>query len=267
MKAKIGVFDSGIGGLTVAAQIFKHLPQAEVIYFGDTARYPYGPRSAEIIRKFSFQNTRFLLSEKVDFIVVACNTASAFALKNLKKEFDIPLLGVVEPGAKAAVRYTKNKRVGVIGTAGTISSNSYVKAIKRIDRNIKVFAHACPLLVALAEEGHISKKATYLIVEEYLKPLMKKNIDTLILGCTHYPLLKKVISQIAGKKIKLVDSAREIAFELKKRLGESGKPNQLKSKGKHCFFVSDAPDKFIKVSQRFLGKKIPKVKKINIEDY
>jgi len=267
MKAKIGIFDSGIGGLTVAAQIFKRLPQVDVIYFGDTARYPYGPRSDEIVRKFSFQNVRFLLSEKVDFIVVACNTASAFALKSLKKEFDIPLLGVVEPGAKAAIKYTKNKRIGVIGTVGTISSSSYPKAIKKIDGSIKVFARACPLLVALAEEGHINRKATYLIVKDYLKPLMRKDIDTLILGCTHYPLLKKIISQIVGKKIKLVDSAREIASELKKHFQEKGRLNQRKYKGEHFFFVSDAPEKFAEVGERFLGKKIPKVKKTNIENY
>jgi glutamate racemase len=267
MKAKIGIFDSGIGGLTVAARIFKLLPQVDVVYFGDTARYPYGPRSSEVVQKLSCQNVRFLLSKKVDFVVVACNTASAFALNHLKKEFKIPMLGVIEPGAKAAVRETKNKKIGVIGTIGTIASESYPRAIRKIDKSIKIFAYACPLLVSLAEEGYINKKATQIIVEEYLQPLVKKKVDTLILGCTHYPLLKKVIGQVMGSKVKLIDSAEEIASELKKYLQTKGVINQTSKRGTHTFFVSDLPERFVGVGEKFLGKKIYQVRKIEIDRY
>ncbi|MCJ7508734.1 MAG: glutamate racemase [candidate division Zixibacteria bacterium] len=264
---KIGIFDSGIGGLTVAARIFEVLPQADVIYFGDTARYPYGPRSSEVVQKLSCQNTRFLLSKKVDFIVVACNTASAFALDNLKKKFNTPMLGVIEPGAKAAVRHTKNKRVGVIGTVGTITSKSYPKAIRRLDKSIKVFTRACPLLVALAEEGYINKKATNMIVQEYLKPLIRKGIDTLILGCTHYPLLKRVIARVMGNRVKLIDSAEEIAFELKRYLKAKSITARSNERGTRTFFVSDVPEKFVQIGERFLGKKTGQVQRIDIDRY
>lgn len=267
MKMRIGIFDSGIGGLTVAAQVFKYLPQADVIYFGDTARYPYGPRSAEIVKKFSFQNVRFLISKKVDFILVACNTASAFALEDLKKQFKIPLMGVIVPGAKAAAKSTKNKRIGVIGTVGTIASGSYPLAIRKIKKDVKVFVYPCPLLVSLAEEGYVDKKASHLIVEEYLGPLIRKGVDTLVLGCTHYPLLKKVIARAMGRKVKLIDSAEEIALELKTYLGGRAKKDKIKFKGKHTFFVSDAPERFIQVSKKFLGKRISKVRIVKIDRY
>jgi glutamate racemase len=267
MKIKIGIFDSGIGGLTVAARIFELLPQVDVVYFGDTARYPYGPRSSKVVQKLSYQNTRFLLSKKVDFIVVACNTASAFALDHLKRKFNTPMLGVIEPGAKTAVRYTKNKRVGVIGTVGTIASKSYSKAIRKLDKNIRVFSRACPLLVALAEEGYINKKATTMIVQEYLKPLVRKRIDTLILACTHYPLLKGVIARVMGSKVKLIDSAEEIAFELKRCLRAKRVTARSNERGTHAFFVSDVPEKFVQVGERFLGRKIRRVQRIEIDRY
>ena len=267
MKTKVGIFDSGIGGLTVVAQVFKHLPGVDVIYFGDTARYPYGPRSAEIVRRFSFQNVRFLLSKKVDFVLVACNTASAFALSDLRMKFKVPMMGVIEPGARAAVKISKNKRIGVIGTVGTIASRSYPEAIRKIDKDMKVFAYACPLLVALAEEGCINKQATGLIVGEYLKPLIRKKVDTLILGCTHYPLLKKVIAGIVGQEVRLVDSSETIALELKRRLAPKGMGGHAKNKGTHTFFVSDAPQRFMRVSEKFLGRRISKVQKVEIDRY
>lgn len=263
----IGIFDSGVGGLTVAKQIFKKLPFENVIYFGDTARTPYGPRSAEIVRKFSVQNISFLSTQRVKLIVVACNTASAAALDYLKKIFQLPLMGVIEPGSRAAVKVTKNGRIGVIGTAGTIRSESYTKAIKKIDELIKVFGYPCPLFVSLAEEGYIDKKATYLIAEEYLAPLKKQKIDTLVLGCTHYPLLKKVISRVMGGKVTLIDSAEETALEVKRILEGRDLLKSSESKPDYKFYISDFPEKFIQISKRFLGEKIKEVKKIDINKY
>jgi len=266
-QAPIGIFDSGVGGLTVAKKIFQLLPKEDVIYFGDTARYPYGPRSKEIVKKFSAQNINFLLSQRVKCVVVACNTASALALGDLKKKNKIPMIGVVKPGASAAAKATINGRIGVIGTLGTISSGAYRKAIHEIDPQKKVYSVPCPLFVALAEEGYIDKKATYLIAQEYLEPLLKKNVDTLVLGCTHYHLLKKVISKIMGKKVRLIDSAEETAREVKKVLTEEGllkKPNKTSFRR---FYVSDIPDRFVEVGERFLRDKITEVERINIEKY
>jgi glutamate racemase len=263
----IGIFDSGVGGLTVAKKIFELLPYENIIYFGDTARYPYGPRSKEIVKKFSFQNVNFLLSQKVKFIVVACNTASALALEELRKSYDIPMIGVVEPGASAAVKATRNGKIGVIGTVGTIHSGAYQKAIHRLASQLKVYAIPCPLFVSLAEEGYINKKATRLISQEYLNPLVKKGVDTLVLGCTHYPLLKNVISQTIGEKVKLIDSAEEIAKEVKNFLKRRGILKTTNGKAFRTFYVSDIPDRFIEVGERFLRGKITKVKRIDIDKY
>ncbi len=263
----IGVFDSGVGGLTVAGEIFKILPFESVIYFGDTARCPYGPRSKRIVQEFSVQNVNFLISLGVKIIVVACNTSSAFALDHLKRDFNLPLMGVIEPGSKAAVNSTRNGRIGVIGTAGTIASRSYSKAIKRINKTLSVFSYPCPLFVSLAEEGFLDKKATYLIAQDYLKPLKKDKIDTLILGCTHYPLLKKVIAQVMGNDVTLINSARETAIELKESLRKKGLLKQVSKTPVHKFFVSDQPEKFIQIGQRFLGKKIKKAQLIDINKY
>jgi glutamate racemase len=263
----IGIFDSGVGGLTVAKQIFRLLPYEKVIYFGDTGRYPYGPRSQQIVTKFSLQNTNFLLGEKVKFIVVACNTASAVALPQLQKHYRIPMIGVIEPGAKAAIRATKNRRVGVIGTVGTISSDAYRKAIHKHSSGVRVFSIPCPLFVSLAEEGYIDKKATRLIAEDYLSPLIKKRVDTLVLGCTHYPLLKRVVSHVMGKEVRLIDSAEETAKEVKLFLEANHLLRQSKGKAFHKFYVSDVPDKFIQVGCRFLRNGIGKVKRIDINRY
>jgi glutamate racemase len=263
----IGIFDSGVGGLTVAKQIFRLLPHEKVIYFGDTGRYPYGPRSQQIVTRFSFQNTNFLLKEKVKFIVVACNTASAVALPQLQKHCLIPMIGVIDPGAKAAIRATKNRRVGVIGTVGTISSDAYRKAIQKRSNGVNVYSFPCPLFVSLAEEGYVDKKATRLIAEDYLSPLIKKRVDTLVLGCTHYPLLKKVISQIMGENVRLIDSAEETAKEVKSFLGANKLLRESKAKTFHKFYVSDVPDKFVQVGRRFLKNKIDNVKRIDINRY
>jgi glutamate racemase len=266
-QAPIGIFDSGVGGLTVAKKIFQLLPKEDVIYFGDTARYPYGPRSKEIIKKFSIQNVDFLLHQKVKFIVAACNTASALALADLERDYKIPMIGVVKPGALAATKATRNGKIGVIGTLGTISSGAYEKAIHEIDPQKKVVSVPCPLFVALAEEGYIDKKATYLIAQEYLNPLIKKKVDTLVLGCTHYPLLKNVISKIMGKEVKLIDSAEATAMEVKKVLSQKGLLKKTRKTSFRKFYVSDVPDRFVEVGKKFLKGKIAEVERINIEKY
>jgi len=266
-QAPIGIFDSGVGGLTVAKKVFQLLPKEDVIYFGDTARYPYGPRSKEIVKKFSAQNINFLLSQKVKCVVVACNTASALALNDLEKDCSTPMIGVVRPGAFGSVKATKNGKIGVIGTLGTISSGAYEKAIHEIDPLKKVYSVACPLFVALAEEGYIDKDATYLIAFEYLEPLIKKKVDTLVLGCTHYPLLKKVISKIMGKEVTLIDSAEETAREVKKVLTEKGLLKKANKMPFRRFYVSDIPDRFVEVGERFLKDKITEVERIDIEKY
>ena len=195
----------------MAKKIFELLPNESVIYFGDTARYPYGPRSKRIVRNFSFQNTDFLVAKRVKLVVVACNTASAVALDVLRKRYDIPMIGVVEPGARGALKATRSGRIGVIGTVGTINSGAYQKALLRLDPHLTVYASPCPLFASLVEEGYINKEATRLIAREYLDPLLKKRVDTLVLGCTHYPLLKGIISGVMGKRVKLIDSAEETA--------------------------------------------------------
>jgi len=263
----IGIFDSGIGGLTVVRKIFELLPGENLIYFGDTARYPYGPRSKQMIRKFSLQNVNFLLSQGVKFIVVACNTASALALKDLRRRCDIPLIGVIEPGASAAVKATRNKKIGVIGTLGTIHSGAYPRAIHRLAPQLKVYSLPCPLFVSLAEEGFINGKATRLIAAQYLNPLIKKGVDTLVLGCTHYPLLKNTIAKIMGKGVKLIDSAEQTAREVKRILEDRNLIRNSPGRPFRRFYVSDVPDRFMKVGERFLNSRITRVKRIDIERY
>jgi glutamate racemase len=262
----IGVFDSGIGGLTVTAELFRQLPQEKIIYFGDTGRYPYGVRSQPVIQRFSRQAVQFLLAKEAKLIVVACNTATALALEVLQKEFSVPIIGVVEPGSRAAALVSKNRRVGVIGTLGTIRSGSYERTIKRMAPDVEVISLPCPLFVPLAEEGFTDKPATHLIAEEYLTPLKKQGIDTLVLGCTHYPLLKKAIGKVMGPDVRLVDSAEETAREVKQELARL---NLLRSDGRPEpeFYVSDTPEKFVEVSQRFLGGKIERAELVEIEKY
>jgi glutamate racemase len=266
-QAPIGIFDSGVGGLTVAKKVFALLPNENVVYFGDTARYPYGPRSKEIVKKFSVQNINFLLSQKVKFIVVACNTASALALNDLEECHQVPMIGVIEPGASAAVKTTRNGRIGVIGTLGTISSGAYQKAIHRLDPQKRVYSVACPLFVALAEEGYINKEATYLIAQEYLGSLIKRKVDTLVLGCTHYPLLKRVISKTLGKEVRLIDSAEETALEVRRALTQRNLLRSGKRAPYRKFFVSDVPDRFVEVGERFLKDRISQVERVDIDAY
>jgi glutamate racemase len=248
----IGIFDSGIGGLTVAKEIVKQLPNENIVYLGDTARVPYGTRSKEIITKFSLELVDFLLRRKVKCLVVACNTISSVALSEIEKVSPIPVIGVVKPAAKKAVSVTKNKKIGVIGTPGTIQSKAYELEIKNIDSEIEVYSVACPLFVPLAEEGLHSHKAAKLIADDYLKKIISADVDTLVLGCTHYPLLLQTIAETVGSKVTLIDSAKPTTGELirilqeKNLLSDSNDP-------KYEFLVTDAPDRVQKVAARFFG--------------
>ncbi|MEO8622201.1 MAG: glutamate racemase [bacterium] len=250
--APIGVFDSGLGGLTVAHAIMQKLPGESLVYFGDTARVPYGPKSPETVRRYSHEIAGFLLDEGVKAIVVACNTATAHALPMLEAELDVPVIGVVGPGARAAVRATKSGHIGVIGTAGTIKSGAYVRAIHAESPNATVTALACPLFVPLVEEGWSDNEATRLIAAEYLAPLVQAHVDTLVLGCTHYPLLKRVIGETIGRSVRLIDSAEETAADTRRMLAENDLASSA-SKGSYRFVASDDPQQFLTLGQRFFG--------------
>jgi glutamate racemase len=260
----IGVFDSGIGGLTVAHALFDILPDENIIYFGDTARLPYGTKSKETIINYSKEITGFLLKMNVKLIVVACNTASSVAIPALKKITSIPVIGVIKPGSKAAVEKTENNRIGVIGTFGTIESGAYKSQIHRLRKNAKVFQQSCSLFVQLAEDGWTENNVAALAALEYLEPLKEKNIDTLILGCTHYPVLKNVIRSIMGMKVNLIDSGKETAKEVKKLLESKRLLNPKKKPGSHKFFVTDFQKKFSEISERFLGQELKNVKKVRL---
>lgn len=262
----IGIFDSGIGGLTVVKSVNTFLPSESIIYFGDTARVPYGSKSNSTIIEYALQDANFLAKKNVKLIIVACNTASAVALDELKKIYEIPIIGMINPGAKAAINETKNKIIGVIGTETTISNKAYSKAINNIDKDIKVVEKACPLFVPLAEEGLIDHPATRLIAEEYLKELRNENIDTLILGCTHYPILKDVIQEAIGKNVKLIDSGSAASTEVDEYLMGRGIKNYQHNIGKYEYYVSDVPKKFNEIAKRFLGKELEFLEKVELEE-
>jgi glutamate racemase len=262
----IGVFDSGIGGLTVAKEIFQLLPQESVVYFGDTARVPYGPKSPAAVLHYSREAAAFLMTQDIKMLVIACNTATAHAAEQLAAELPIPVIGVVEPGARTAARATQRGRIGVIGTVGTIASGAYDLAVRRLVEDARVYAQPCPLFVPLIEEGWQDHPATKLVAKEYLQPLHEVDIDVLILGCTHYPLLAKVIGETLGPAVRLVDSAHETAIEVQRVLQE----NQLlrtnnKDEAVHKFFASDSPMRFKEVGSKFLGGKVLSVEKVTVE--
>jgi len=261
-KRPIGIFDSGLGGLTVLKEISKILPNEDLVYLGDTARVPYGGKSKSTIVRFSTENALFLLKKKVKVIVVACNTASSLALDYLKTVFSVPVIGVVESGVQKAVSVSKNKKIGVIGTKSTISSLSYQKALFRMDKKINSFPQACPLFVPLVEEGMVDGSIVNDIVEMYLKDL-KGNVDTLILGCTHYPLLKEVIGRYL-KGVYLVNSAHEVALTVKGVLEQGSILNKSLKKGDCDFYVTDEAKEFIKYAKIFLQRSIVKPKVISI---
>jgi glutamate racemase len=252
-SAPIGVFDSGIGGLTVAKEVIHQLPHESVIYFGDTARVPYGPKSPDTVRRYSREIAGFLRDEGVKSIVIACNTATAHALSVLREEMDMPVIGVVEPGARAAVAATRGGHVGVIGTVGTIKSGAYERAIRALDPNIMITARACPLFVPLVEEGWTDHEATRLIAREYLAPLIAANVDTLVLGCTHYPLIKPLLHEVLGPKVCLIDSAEETAAETARTLAAAKLTANANADPAYRFIASDGPLQFLQLGQRFLG--------------
>ena len=252
----IGIFDSGIGGITVMKQIVKLLPGERLIYFADSARFPYGTKSASTVTRFASDIVRFLLHKEIKLIVAACNSASALALDTLKAEFRVPLVGVIEPGATAAVESSQNGRVGVIGTNATIQSRAYYEAIKRIDPQIEVFQHACPIFVSMVEEGWVDKEVTRLAAREYLEPLKQKDIDVLLLGCTHYPMLRKVISEYMGPGVKLVDCGSSCAKEIERTLSNLGVKNSSADNGSRKYFVTDMPERFKQLGEQFLGLEI-----------
>jgi glutamate racemase len=255
----IGVFDSGIGGLTVLKELIARLPGESFIYFGDTARVPYGTKSAETVLKFSRENVTFLLDQAVKFIVVACNTASAEAVPRLQREFRIPIVGVIEPGVRAAVAASKSTRIGVIGTAGTIRSGAYQRGIEHLAGDAKVTAKACPLFVPLVEEGWVDTPVTQMVAETYLGEFRERDIDVLVLGCTHYPLLHGVIGSVLGDSVTLVDSAVETTREVKKAL-ESENLRKDDGDGRFTVYLSDIAPDFKRVGERILGREIPRIR-------
>lgn len=266
-NAPIGVFDSGVGGLTVVREIMRHLPDENLVYFGDTARVPYGSKSQDSIIRFSRQIIHFLRTKHVKAIVIACNTASALALDIVQQEVDIPVIGVIVPGARAAVKETKNKKVGVLGTEATIKSNMYTKQMQQEDPEVEVIGKACPLFVPLIEEGFAKHKITKEVIDIYLHEMRESGIDTLILGCTHYPLLRSAISEYMGEKIHLVNPAYETAMELRAVLQEKGLENSGDGEFSYEFYSSDAPVKFKIFANSILPCHINWIEHINIEEY
>jgi glutamate racemase len=260
----IGVFDSGIGGLTVIQELFRQLPGESVIYFGDTARVPYGAKSVKAVQHFSMQNAAFLMKHHVKMIVVACHTASALAMDVLIQNFHLPIVGVTEPGVEAALKKTVNGRIGIIGTRGTIQSGTYARTLAARNPGVIVTAQACPLFVPLAEEGWLDTDVTRQTAEIYLERLGSAGIDTLILACTHYPLLKNVIGGIMGSKVELIDSAEETARAVKSRLKKEDLTGNH-SNPEYRFFVSDIPLQFQEIGDRFLGRRLGKVEQVDIE--
>ncbi|MDD3766528.1 MAG: glutamate racemase [Eubacteriales bacterium] len=264
----IGIFDSGLGGLTVVKSVFDILPGESIVYFGDTGRVPYGTRSRETIIKYSAQDVNFLLTKDVKGIIIACGTASSVALEHVKGQTDVPIIGVVKATARAAALATKNKKVAVIGTSGTINSGSYEREIKKADPDIKVFPKACPLFVPLVENGYAKSEAAHLVAKDYLLPLKNEGVDTIILGCTHYPLLKDIISDIMGDDTVLVDSGGPVALEFKKMLMQKDMLNFGGGKPTHEYYVSDDVESFSYLGSLFLESEIlHQVKRIDIDKY
>lgn len=261
----IGIFDSGVGGLTVLKEIIKVLPQEDTIYVGDTARVPYGTKSPETVTRYSLEIASFLVKRDIKLLVVACNTASAASLEALTERLPIPVVGVIEPGARRAVATTRTGKVGVIGTEGTIRSSAYAKAIKRLNPEVEVITRACPLFVPLAEEGWTDNEVARLSARTYLAGLREQGVDTIVLGCTHYPLLKRVIGETVGEDVRLVDSAEETARTVADILRSRGLLRPEGEQGNHHFFVTDVPAGFIRVGNRFIGGRLGDVYQVSLD--
>ncbi len=252
----IGIFDSGIGGLTVMQEVVRVLPGEDIIYLGDTARVPYGTKSRETVVKYALENAEFLVYRGIKLLVVACNTASAYALSELSARLSVPVVGVIEPGARMAVGITRTKKVGVIGTDGTIRSGAYFDAIKKIDSKVVVYLRTCPLFVPLAEEGWTDNQVALLTARVYLESFVEEGIDTLVLGCTHYPLLKRTIKRVLGEEVVLIDSAEATSHEVRRVLSEHRLLRTRQNRGRFKFFVTDSPQRFQEVGIRFFNAPI-----------
>ena len=253
----IGIFDSGIGGLTVVKEIINLLPGEKLIYLGDTARVPYGIKSKETVIKYALSNADFLLSRGIKILVVACNTASAYSIDVLKEKLSIPVIGVIEPGAKKAVESTKNGNIAVIGTPSTIRSGAYTNEIMKINPDLKIFSKSCPLFVPLAEEGWHNGKITSEIISTYMEEIISNDVDVIILGCTHYPLLKPAIQEVVGENVTLIDSAEEIAREINKTIGSDETTEAAGHKNE--FYLTDISESFINIAGKFLGEDLDEV--------
>ena len=251
----IGVFDSGIGGLTVLKALTDAIPGEDFIYLGDTARLPYGTKSNEVIIRYSKENTEFLLAKGIKMLVVACNTSSAVALDAIASDTMVPVIGVIEPGARAAVKASRSGKIGVIGTEATIASGAYTRAIQRLGKKSEIYTRACPLLVPLAEEGWIDNEVAERTVAHYLESLKQSGIDTLLLGCTHYPLLRAMFAHVLGASVRIVDSATATAVEVGERL-RMLRLAKRGADGSQSFFVTETPDRFVRVGRRFLGPQV-----------
>lgn len=260
----IGIFDSGVGGLTIVKEIFKYLPEYQIIYFGDTARLPYGTKGAKFVQKYSAKITDWLLKKGAKIIIIACHTSSSWAADSLKRQFkEIPIFEIITPANKKALNSTKNKKIGIIGTTGTIRSEVYKKKLLNLDSSLKIYSKPCPLFVSLVEEGWLNRKETKEIAKIYLKPLKNKGIDTLILACTHYPLLKNTIKKVIGEKIRIINPAEDLAKDLKLFLKNNPElKSQLKKEKNHQFYFSDEPYNFEKMSKLCLGREV----KIKVKD-
>ena len=267
-NAPIGVFDSGVGGLTVAREIMRQMPMERLVYFGDTARVPYGTKSQDTVIRYSRQIIRFLRTKEVKAIVIACNTATACALETVEKDLDIPIIGVIHAGAKAAVEATKNGKIGIIGTEATIRSGVYTELMKQMNPDIEVTGKPCPLFVPLVEEGLLHDSVTDEIAGRYLAALKEKYIDTLVMGCTHYPLLRSTLGRLMGEDVTLINPAYETAMELRGLLKEKGLDCSETGEGeKYQFYVSDMAERFKDFATAILPGEVKETKKINIEEY
>lgn len=263
-RAAIGVFDSGVGGLTVLRALMERLPHESTLYLGDTARVPYGTKSGEVVTRYSLANARFLLEREIKLLVVACNTASAVALPALSRMIPVPVVGVIEPGARSAAARTRDGRVGIIGTPGTIGSGAYQRALQEAKPGALVRARACPLFVPLAEEGWTHGEVPRLVAREYLADMREAGVDTLVLGCTHYPLLHGIIAEEMGPGVTLVDSAAAVADAVEAQLRAREMLAPRDGTPAHAYFVTDVPHRFLEVGARFLGRPLPHAEQIDI---
>ena len=258
-KSPIGVFDSGVGGLTVVRALMERLPFENIVYFGDTARVPYGVKSVETIGHYTTQIAQFLLEKQVKLLIIACNTMAAVAAEKVQALSPVPVLDVIDAGAIGALAATRNRQIGVIGTPTTVNSDAYAQAIHRIDPNVRVYSQACALFVPLVEEGWLDHPVTRLTAQDYLKTVLAQEVDTLVLGCTHYPLLKPLLQEVAGPNVRLIDSAQAMAQRTAMLLQEQGIGNPSQGKPRYDFYVTDVPLRFQTIGERFLGRALPNV--------